>query len=96
MSSTADARGNEVANDAGKASKPIKKPTCHEMHLQNALDEIAGKVQHVMREIKFSTDEKSNQVLITITDQVTQEVVRYIPLETVIDMAHRFDQPKVS
>ena len=94
MSSIADARGDEIANDAIKPAPAEEAARYHQNDLHNVFDEISENAQKIVREIKFSMDEKSNRVLIKITDQVTKEVIRDIPPEAVINMAHQLDQLK--
>ena len=60
--------------------------------LANAVDKINEKVQRVLREIKFSVDDKSDRVVIKVIDQQTKEVIREIPPEQIIEMAQDLDK----
>lgn len=60
--------------------------------LANAVDKINEKVQRVLREIKFSVDDKSDRVVIKVIDQQTKEVIREIPPEQIIQMAQDLDK----
>lgn len=87
------ARGVEVAKDAVKEAAAVEKAVVYDQEdLHRALDKINEKVQQVMREIKFSIDEKSDRVVIKVIDQSTKEIIREIPPEAVIDMAEQLDR----
>ena len=59
--------------------------------IDEAVERINDKVQKVMREIKFSVDDSSGRVVITVMDQVTKEVIREIPPEEVLNLADHLD-----
>lgn len=87
------ARGVEAAKDAVKEVSAVEKIAAYDQEdLHRALDIINQKVQQVMRDIKFSFDEKSDRVVIKVIDQSTKEVIREIPPEAVIDMAEQLDR----
>lgn len=87
------ARGVEAAKDAVKETAAVEKTVVYDQEdLHRALDKINEKVQQVMREIKFSVDEKSDRVVIKVIDQSTKEIIREIPPEAVIDMAEQLDR----
>lgn len=60
---------------SGEAAKRV---ISHE-ELGKAVDKINQQAQRVMQEIRFSMDDQSNQVVIKVIDQNTQEVIREIP-----------------
>lgn len=87
------ARGVEAAKDAVKEAAPVEKVAAYDQEdLHRAVDKINEKVQQVMRDIKFSVDEKSDRVVIKVIDQLTKEIIREIPPEAVIDMAQQLDR----
>lgn len=95
MKAHADASGAEVSKDAVKEAAPVEKSASYDQDdLHNALDKLNERVQQVMREIKFSMDEKSDRVVIKVIDQSTKEIIREIPPEAVIDMAQHLDNFK--
>lgn len=55
--------------------------------LQQALDTINELMQSTQRTLKFSVDDILNRVVVTVIDQATDEVVRQIPAEDVLDAA---------
>jgi flagellar protein FlaG len=44
--------------------------------------------------LKFSVDSVSNKVLVVVTDEVTGEVVRQVPAEAVLRVAHNIEAMK--
>lgn len=75
------------------SNTPAKAAISHE-ELGRAVDKINLRAQQVMREIRFSMDDQSNRVVIKVIDQTTQEVIRVIPPEDVINIAEQFDKAR--
>src|SRR3569623_855182 len=95
VNAQADAAVAEMAKDLVNAAAPVAKSASYDQDdLHNALDKIIEKVQQVMREIKFSMDEKSDRVVIKVIDQSSKEIIREIPPEAVIDKAENMDHVK--
>lgn len=86
-------RADGVAKDAVQPAAPAAKTAPYDQEeLGKAVDKINEKVQQVMREIKFSVDDKSDRVVIKVIDQATKEVIREIPPEDIIDVAEKLEQ----
>ncbi len=57
--------------------------------LQETVREMNQKVQNLRRNLQFSIDEQSGRTVIKVIDSETHEVVRQIPSEEILNVAHR-------
>lgn len=62
--------------------------------LEQALTEANRRMQLNGRALAFSLDEKADRMVIKVTNSVTGELVRQIPDETVLRIAHSLDDLK--
>ena len=58
-----------------------------ETQLSHAVSALNRHAQDVQRELEFKVDEELNRVIITVKDAQTEEVIRQIPPEEVVNMA---------
>lgn len=54
-----------------------------------AASKIASLVQNVSRELRFSVDDGTGRTVLTVTDRNTEQVIRQIPGEEVLELAER-------
>ena len=62
--------------------------------LEKALEEVNQRMQGAGRNLAFSLDEKANRLVIKVTNAKTGEVVRQIPDETILRIAHSLEELK--
>jgi len=62
--------------------------------IEEALAELNQQMKVNGRNLAFSVDDKANRMVIRVTDSVTGEVVRQIPDETVLRIAHSIEDFK--
>ena len=66
--------------------------------VQAKLDEIVSLLNVKMdvrdKSLNFSVDEVSNRVMVTVTDKVSGEVVRQVPSEAILKVAHNIEALK--
>jgi flagellar protein FlaG len=60
--------------------------------IQSAVSRISDYVQSLNRDLKFRVDQDTNQVVVTVMDQQSGEVIRQIPSEEVLAVARSIDQ----
>jgi flagellar protein FlaG len=58
-----------------------------EQEVQQAVEDINDHFQSMGRDLSFSVDKDSGRTIITVIDSETQEVVRQIPPEEVLNLA---------
>ncbi|MDR0577049.1 MAG: flagellar protein FlaG [Candidatus Accumulibacter sp.] len=63
-----------------------------EEELDEATEKIQEFVNTVASEIKFSIDEDSGRTVVKVIDRSTQEVIRQIPSQEVLDLAQALDK----
>ncbi|MDR2613971.1 MAG: flagellar protein FlaG [Candidatus Accumulibacter sp.] len=60
--------------------------------LQKSVENIQKFVSMAARDIKFSIDEDSGQTVVKVVDRETEEVIRQIPSEEMLDLAQALDK----
>ena len=62
--------------------------------MRDAIDKLNNQAAKTARSLNFSIDEKLNRQIITVSNKVTGEVVRQIPTEVVLKVAHSIEDIK--
>jgi flagellar protein FlaG len=65
-----------------------------QMNLQQAVEQINFELTSLQSEIGFSVDFETNKNIVTVTRKDSGEVVRQIPSETVLNIAHNIEKLK--
>ena len=82
---------DSLASQKARASEEIQA-------VQAKLDEIVSHLNVKMevrdKSLNFSVDEVSNRVMVTVTDKVSGEVVRQVPSEAILKVAHNIEALK--
>ncbi len=60
--------------------------------LEKAVKDLSQGVQNMQRSLQFSIDESSGRTVIKVVDKNTQEVIRQIPEEQVLELAARLEK----
>ena len=60
--------------------------------VEKAVKDLSKGVQNLQRSLQFSVDESSGRTVIKVVDKDTQEVIRQIPEQQVLELAARLDQ----
>lgn len=96
------------ASKGAEAVTPIEKPQLHQAqkvdlgfrademrkNLQEAVSRLNDQMKSKGRDLNFSMDERINRTVITVKNMQTGEVVRQIPTEQVVQMAHSIEDMK--
>ncbi|HLA74679.1 MAG TPA: flagellar protein FlaG [Gammaproteobacteria bacterium] len=67
-------------------------PPVRQISLDQAVSAINHYVQNLRRDLQFTIDEQTNRTVIKVIDSETQEVIRQIPQEEVIALAHSLEK----
>lgn len=59
--------------------------------LDQAVENVAGYVQNIARDINFTVDAKTNKHVVTVTDQFSGEVIRQIPNEEMLAISKNLE-----
>jgi flagellar protein FlaG len=60
--------------------------------LNDAVDKLNSKAQNLNRNLEFSIDQDSGEVLVKVVDAKTHEVIRQIPSDEALAMARNIDK----
>lgn len=97
----AQAQAQDVAKAAPVAKPvPTKKvdlgydPNKERADLQKAIDQLNDQMKDKNRDLSFSLDERINRTIITVKKLETGEVVRQIPTEEFVKLAHSLEDMK--
>ena len=66
----------------------------NEQKVRAAVKEINNELEKLQSELGFSVDKVANDVVITVKRKESGEVVRQIPSETALKLAHNFEKLK--
>lgn len=88
------------AAKANVAPTPLARPDIKvdtegdQRRLQQAINELNSAMKDGGRGLNFQVDPSLNRPVVTVTNQETGEVIRQIPNEVVVRMAHSIDNAK--
>ena len=103
---TAAPKAAPQAQEAAKATAPVAKPVPtkkvdlgydpnkERADLQKAIDQLNDQMKDKNRDLSFSLDERINRTIITVKKLETGEVVRQIPSEEFVKLAHSLEDMK--
>ena len=66
----------------------------NEEKVKAAVEEINNELEKLQSELGFSVDKVANDVVITVKRKESGEIVRQIPSETALKLAHNFEKLK--
>ena len=66
--------------------------TGSDQDLAEAVERLNAKVQNLNRNLEFSIDKDNGEVLVRVVDAQTHKVVRQIPSEEALALAHNIDK----
>ena len=74
--------------------EPLVDPKQMRENLQEAIEKLNDQIERNGRGLNFSVDDRLNRPIITVRSTATGEVVRTIPNEVVIKVAHNIEDIK--
>ncbi len=83
-----------ASETATQTIKPEEKKSSLEIiveraEVEAAVDSINGVIEHVHRSLRFVVHEDTNRMMVRVVDALTDEVIKEIPPEEVLDTAAR-------
>jgi flagellar protein FlaG len=85
------ATGQAAAETTGKTLPQEPAAEVRQEELQSAMKRISDYVQNVRRELQFSIDEESGRTIIRVIDAETEEVIRQLPPEELLQIARHIE-----
>lgn len=89
--SSSDTRSPSVAAANGQVQQAQTQGEPAREELQGKVSDILSRVQMVQRDLNFSIDDSSGQVVVKVIDGESGKVVRQIPSEEMLELAERLD-----
>lgn len=87
-SSVSTGSENKVSSDSWVSpQQAVEKPAVTEAVVHQAVAEINAYIQNEQRDLRFSVDDASGDVVVRVVDRETGDLIRQIPNEIVIDLA---------
>jgi flagellar protein FlaG len=86
---TAASQAPEAAHEVKEEDKDQFSPGVDAKTIREAVDEMQSRVQMVRRDLQFTIDEDTQEVVVKVLDRESGEVVRQIPSEEVLAMLKR-------
>lgn len=79
-------------NDEVKQINKIGQVSEVEQSLQDSVEKLESLAQLNSKQFKFHIDEQTSSPLVVVTDTATDEVIRQIPSEEVLELAGKIDE----
>lgn len=83
---------------AGVQTKPSKEDDQAAKASRQAVEQAASSLeqspQNIRRDLKFSVDDETGQMVVKVTDAGTGEVIRQMPSEEALKLAQRLDEAR--
>ena len=80
-----------IANNLQEEAADNKAEFSESDELEIAITALQDHVQSVSRDLSFRVDDNSGDVVVTVLDSSTQEVIRQIPREDAIELSRKVD-----
>ena len=84
----ASASSDVESGDGGAFTRPA---ALDPEQLQQKLQELTEQVQSRQRDLSFSVDDDTGRTVVKVINSNTEEVVRQIPAEEILQIAHRIE-----
>ena len=78
-----------VGRDAPTSAGTTPLRPLNENEVEGVVGDLRQYVQNLQRTLQFSVDEESGQTVVRVVDSETKEVIRQIPAEELLRIAHR-------
>ena len=90
---TGQAEAVSPVNDPRRAEDPSKsKEEKPDDSIEGAVSDLNNLAQQMRRELQFSVEEESGELVVKVIDKETDEVVRQIPSEVLLELRKRMTE----
>jgi|GEM_PF-1068002 len=87
-----DRLGTGKTEETDKSNALNKKAELNKEELNKVVTDLNSSIQNVQRNLAFSVDDNSGQIVINVTDKESGDVVRQIPSEDVLKLAGKLQE----
>lgn len=89
------ARSEQVHTEmAQQKNRSVEEMNKVQARLQDVINTLNETIDLSPNKLQFSVDSVSNRILVVVTDEVTGEVVRQVPAEALLRVAHNLEAMK--
>lgn len=83
-------QGSAAAEIRQLGAAPKQQPERSE--LEQTVQDLNGLVQDLQRQVRFSLDDNSGEMIVKVVDRQTDNVIRQIPSEEVLQLREKLEQ----
>lgn len=73
-----------------KLNEKLEGQQAKDVSLESVVTQMNEHVQNLQRNLQFTVDDKSGRSVVTVMDSETDEIIRQIPSEEMLELARRF------
>jgi len=81
-----------VKQDVVQSADKAAKTSADEAKLDKVVEDLNEFVQVIQRKLQFSVDEESGKTVVKVIDSETDQVIRQIPSEEILEMQNRLGE----
>lgn len=90
-SPVASSRPPPASGNSSRAAAEVS-ATASAAQVQQAVEDVRRAVEPVARNLQFSIDEETGKTIVRVVDASTQQVIRQIPAEELLQIARALDR----
>lgn len=83
---------SEVPVDEPQVNEPRPGQQPEKGQLAQAVDDLNSLVQDLQRQVRFSLDDNSGEMIVKVVDRQTDDVIRQIPAESLLQLRERLEE----
>ncbi len=92
QAANSEAGGKTLPPDSASPAIQVEQPAPARADIEQSVAKIADYIQSVQRNLSFSLDDSSGKTVITVTDTETDQVVRQIPSQYILELAQNLKE----
>ncbi len=77
------------AQSTEQRGDPVSKPVISSQEVEQLVDNFSELVKRIDRELEFRVDEITGKTVVTVMERESEEIIRQIPSEELLDLAQR-------
>jgi len=83
---------SSVKEDVVQSADRTAKTSADEAKLDKVVEDLNEFVQVIQRKLQFSVDEESGKTVVKVIDSETDQIIRQIPSEEILEMQNRLGE----
>ena len=91
-SEDASQNGKVLPPETEQVAKEVPSPRVSRKEIDQAVARIEDFVQSIQRDLSFAVEDDTGRTVITVIDSATEEIIRQIPSEEVLELARNLSE----